>query len=110
MDTKELKTITKSVQELAKTRAETANIIKGVKSDLAETKKLSRGENKPWLIRTGAALMVMPDPLVTSVVGAAFLAAGAVQEGVKRQGLYLDDLPKALDSAVKTIKNTKDLV
>ncbi len=108
MDTKELKSITKSLQELAKTRAETADAVKSVKSDLVATRSLSKGESKPWLIRTGAALMVMPDPLVTSVIGAAFIGAGAVQEGIKRQGVYVDDLPKALGSAMKTLKNAKD--
>ena len=92
MDTKDVKSITKSLQELATTRAETANTINSVKIDLIATRKLSKSQNKPWLIRTGATLMVMPDPFVTSVIGAAFIAAGAVQEGVKRQGIYVDDL------------------
>jgi len=108
MDIKELKALTKSLQDLSKTRAETASSINSVKSDLITTRNLSKGENKPWLIRSGAALMVMPDPLVTCVIGAAFIAAGSVQAGVKRQSVYVDDLPKALGSAFKTIKSTKD--
>lgn len=110
MDTKELKALTKSLQDLAKTRADTASTINSVKTDLISTRTLSKGESKPWLIRTGAALMVMPDPLVTSVIGAGFIAAGAVQEGIKRQGSYLDDMPKALGSAMKTLKDSKDPV
>jgi len=51
----------------------------------------------------------MPDPLVTSVVGTAFLAAGVVQEGIKRQAVYLDDLPKAFQSAMKDLRNAQDL-
>jgi hypothetical protein len=109
-DVKDVKAITKSVQELAKIRSETACTVKNIKTDLAETKNLSKGENKPWLIRTGVALMVMPDPLVTSVIGAGFLAAGAVQQGIKHQAVYVDDLPKALGSAMKTLKNSKDLL
>jgi len=108
MDIKELKALTKSLQDLSKTRAETANSINSVKSDLISTRNLSKGESKPWLIRSGAALMVMPDPLVTCVIGAAFIAAGSVQAGIKRQGSYVDDLPKALDSAMKSLKNTKE--
>jgi hypothetical protein len=110
MNTEEFKSITKSVQELAKIRAETAGQVKGIKSDMIDAKKLWKGENKPWLIRTGVALILMPDPLVTSIVGTAFLAAGTVQEGIKRQAVYVDDLPKAFNSAMKTLKNTKDLV
>jgi hypothetical protein len=51
----------------------------------------------------------MPDPLLTSVVGTAFLAAGAVQEGIKSQAVYLDDLPKAFQSAMKDLRNSQDL-
>ena len=88
---------------------EFASLIKSATSDIGATKKLWKGQNKPWLIRAGIALIVMPDPLVTSVVGAAFLAAGAVQEGIKRQAVYLDDLPKAFQSAMKDLRNTQDL-
>jgi hypothetical protein len=54
--------------------------------------------------------MVMPDPLVTCIIGSGFLAAGAVQEGIKRQAVYLDDLPKAFNSAMRTLRNSKDLL
>ena len=110
MNTEEFKAITKSVQELAKTRVAMAGSVKSIKTDIAETKKLWKSENKPWLIRTGAALMVMPDPLVTCIIGSGFLAAGAVQEGIKRQAVYLDDLPKAFNSAMRTLRNSKDLL
>ncbi len=110
MKTEEFIALTKSVKELAKTRAELAGSIKAVNSDVAATKNLWKGGSKPWLIKTGVALMVLPDPLVTSVVGAAFLAAGAVQEGIKRQSVYVDDMPKAFNSAMKTLRNSKDLI
>jgi hypothetical protein len=82
MDIKELKALTKSLQDLSKTRAETANAMKSVKTDLLSTRNLSKGESKPWLIRSGATLMVMPDPLVTCIIGSAFIAAGSIQEGI----------------------------
>jgi hypothetical protein len=110
MKTEEFKAITKSVQEMARIRAETAGSIKNIKMDAGSTRQLWKGANKPWLIKTGVALMILPDPLVTTVVGAAFLAAGSVQEGIKRQAVYVDDLPKAFGSAMKTLKNTKDQI
>jgi hypothetical protein len=88
---------------------EFASLLKSATRTAGATKKLWKGQNKPWLIRTGIALIIMPDPLVTSLVGTAFLAAGAVQEGIKRQAVYLDDLPKAFQSAMKDLRNTKDL-
>ncbi len=110
MKTEEFKALTKSVKELTQAQIEFAGSIKSATSDAAATRKLWKGGNKPWLIRTGVALMVMPDPLVTSVVGAAFLAAGAVQEGIKRQAVYVDDMPKAFSSAMRTLRNSKDLI
>ena len=107
--TEEFKALTKSVKELTQSQIEFAGSIKSATRDVAATRKLWKGQNKPWLIRTGVALMVLPDPLVTSVVGAAFLAAGAVQEGIKRQAVYVDDLPKAFNSAMKTLKDMKDI-
>jgi hypothetical protein len=62
------------------------------------------------VIKTGLALLIFPAPVVSNVLGTAMLAAGAVQEGIKRQSIYLDDLPKALKSAMKNLKSTKDLV
>jgi hypothetical protein len=108
--TGEFKALTKSVKELRQIRMEYACTVKSMNRDVVAVGKLWRGENKPWLIRTGLALIVMPDPLVTSVVGTAFLAAGAVQEGIKRQAVYVDDLPKAFSSVMKTLKDSKDLV
>ena len=94
---------------MTKDHLEFASLLKSAARDAGATKKLWKGQNKPWLIRAGIALIVMPDPLVTSVVGTAFLAAGAVQEGIKRQAVYLDDLPKAFQSAMKDLRNTQDL-
>ena len=94
---------------MTKEHLEFASLLKSAARDAGATKKLWKGQNKPWLIRAGIALIVMPDPLVTSVVGTAFLAAGAVQEGIKRQAVYLDDLPKAFQSAMKDLRNTQDL-
>ena len=94
---------------MTKDHLEFASLLKSAARDAGATKKLWKGQNKPWLIRAGIALIVMPDPLVTSVVGTAFLAAGAVQEGIKRQAVYLDDLPKAFQSAMKDLRNSQDL-
>ncbi len=109
MKTEEFKALTNSVKELSKSHIEMARSVKSATRDADTAKKLWKGNNKPWLIRTGIALMVLPDPVVTSALGAAFLAAGAVQEGIKRQAVYVDDLPKAFNSAMKDLKNTKSL-
>jgi hypothetical protein len=52
MNTEEFKAITKSVQELAKTRVAMAGSVKSIKTDIAETKKLWKSEqavaNSNW--------------------------------------------------------------
>ncbi len=113
MKTEEFKALTKSVKELSamsKERVEITNSLKSVGSSANATKNLWKHGRKPLLIQAGLALLVFPEPFVSDVVGTALLAAGAVQEGIKRQSVYVDDMPKAFNSAMKALKNSKDLL
>ena len=65
---------------------------------------------RSFLIKAGLALIAFPDPTISDLVGTAMLAAGAVQMGIKRRAIYVDDLPKAFQSAMKDLKAAKDLV
>jgi hypothetical protein len=71
---------------------------------------LWRKGNKSILIKAGLSLIVFPEPVVSDILGTALLAAGAVREGIKRQSIYLDDLPKALKSAINDLKLAKELI
>jgi hypothetical protein len=77
---------------------------------LGSINKLYKSGNKNYLIRAGVALIVFPEPVVSDVLGTTLLAAGAIQEGIKRQSIFLDDLPKAFKSAMRDLKASKDLI
>jgi hypothetical protein len=49
---------------------------------------------------------VFPEPTpISEIVGVGFLAAGAVQKGIKNQYTYMEDIPKSLKSVFKEIEN-----
>jgi hypothetical protein len=110
MKTEEFKALTQSVKEMSRDHIELANSIKAASSSTNATKNLWKNGHKSLLIKVGLALLVFPEPIISDALGTALLAAGAVQEGIKRQAVYVDDMPKAFNSAMKTLKNTKDLV
>jgi hypothetical protein len=87
-----------------------AHLLKTTARDAKLTKRLWKGRNEPLLIKAGLALIAFPDPTISDVVGMLLLVAGTVQEGIQRQTLYVDDLPRALTSAVNELKAIRDFV
>lgn len=110
MKTEEFKALTESVKALSKDHVALANSISGAARDVGSTKGLWKSGSKPFLIKAGLALLVFPEPIVSDALGSLLLAAGAVQEGVRRQSVFVDDLPKAFQSAMRSIKNAKESV
>jgi hypothetical protein len=54
------------------------------------------------------ALIVLPEPTpVTPTIGACFIAAGAIQRGIKSRAIYMEDITKTLQSTLKEIVATK---
>ena len=106
----QFKALTASVKEMSKDHIVLGNSLKATATSANATKGLWKSGHKPLLIQAGLALIVFPEPIVSDALGTFLLAAGAVQEGIKRQAVYVDDLPKAFQSAMRTLKNTKDLV
>jgi hypothetical protein len=113
MKVEEFKALTKSVKEMtamSRERGEISASLKSVGPNVGQTKNLWKHGRKPLLIQAGLALIVFPEPFVSDVLGTSLLAAGAVQEGIKRQSVFIDDMPKAFNSAMKTLRNSKDLI
>jgi len=106
----EFKALTASIKEMSRDHVDMANSIGTAANSAGATKKLWKGGNKSFLIKAGLALVIFPEPVVSDMLGTALLAAGAVQEGIKRQSIYLDDLPKAFKSAMKDLKSTKESI
>ncbi len=114
MNTKELNDLTSSVKEVTKNHVEmevdTAQSIKATTNSAGSVNRLYKSRNKNFLIRAGMALLVFPEPIISDALGTTLLAAGAIQEGIKRQSIYLDDLPKAFKSAMRELKAAKDMI
>lgn len=108
MKAEEFKALTASIKEMSKDHVDMASSVEAAANSAGATKKLWRIGNKSFLIKAGLALIVFPEPVVSDMLGTTLLAAGAVQEGIKRQSIYLDDLPKAFRSAIKDLKSMKE--
>ena len=51
---------------------------------------------------------MFPDPSpVGEIIGAGFLVAGAVQKGIQKRTLYVSDLKKNLDNALKELNSAQ---
>ena len=95
---------TKAVVELTESYKELYKGIKGTAQETAATKKLWREGNKSNLIKIGVALILFPDPSpFGDIVAAGFLAAGAIQKGIQKQSLYIEDIKKTFDSTLKEV-------
>lgn len=110
MKTQEAKDLAKSVKEISQDQIALANSVSTVANGTGAAKKLWKSGNKNILMKAGLALIVFPEPVVSDVLGTVLLAAGAVQEGIKRRSIYLDDLPKALKSTIRELKLAKELI
>lgn len=114
MKTKEYKDLTESIKEMSETHiavhADTTHSITTAANSAGAVAKLNKSGNKSVLVKAGLALIVFPEPIVSDLLGTTLLAAGAVQEGIKRQAIYLDDLPKAFKSVMRDLKSTRDLL
>lgn len=110
MKIEEFKAVTASIKEMSKDYDNMARSI-GIAADSASAaRKLWKSGNKSFLIKAGLALVIFPEPVVSDILGTGLLAAGAVQEGIKRQSIFLDDLPKAFKSAMKDLKFAKESI
>lgn len=109
MKTEEVKTATKALNELNNGYLDLFGAIKGTSREAEATKKLWREGNKSTLIKIGVAFIVFPEPTpISATVGACFVAAGAVQKGIKNQAVYLEDIKKTFQNTLKDVWATKD--
>jgi len=90
--------------EVSQNRKDVAAALKQTKQNAMATRNLSKEGNKSKLIQIGISLIVFPEPTpISETVGSCFVAAGLIQQGIKKQAIYLDDIPKNLQSAFKEI-------
>jgi len=110
MKTEELKPITDAVNELSESYVDLALVLKETTREAKTTKRLWRNGKRSWLIKVGLALIAFPDPTVSDIVGSLMVAAGLVQEGIKRRTLHVEDVYKTFRSTFEEVCLTKESV
>ena len=99
------------IRELTESYVEAGRAIEASSMQVNRLKKLSRDAHKSRLIKIGLALIVFPEPTpISETVGACFVAAGAIQQGIKNQGIYIEDIPKTLRQTLNEVKSFKDSI
>jgi len=107
MKNEDAKEMAKVTSELTGSYADLINAIKGTTREVKMTKKLWRKGNKSMLIKVGLALIAFPDPTISDIVGAALVAAGTVQAGIRRRSIYVDDIFKTFQKTLQEVRNTE---
>jgi hypothetical protein len=107
MKPEEAKNATKALNELSESYIDVIGAVKGTSNAAESTKKLWREGNKSRLIKIGLSLIVFPEPTpISETIGACFIAAGAVQKGIKSRAIYLEDLTKTFKNTLKDVMET----
>lgn len=111
MKPKELKDFADALRETAFTRAETARVTNSslleLTRELRSTRKLWRGGNNSTLIKVGLALIALPDPGVSDIVGSALIAAGLIHRKMKNSALHVEDVYKTFPLVFKELGSLK---
>lgn len=103
----DLKALADSVKELNESYEDLLSAVKGTAKEVRETKKLWRKGNNSILIKAGLALIAFPDPTISDIIGAALVAAGAVQMGIRHGTLYTEDVYKTFHRTLKDLLEVK---
>jgi hypothetical protein len=104
MRAEEIKTTTKALNELTESYSDLAGALKDTVRDVKVAKKLWRAGNKSRLIKIGVALIMFPEPTpISETVGACFVAAGAVQTGIRNRAIFLEDVTKTFKNTLKDV-------
>jgi hypothetical protein len=108
-EVKTAKTAINALVELHQSKKEAAKAVKGTAHEATVTRLLWREGSKSPLIKLGFALIAFPEPTPFSeMIGAGFVAAGAVQKGIQSRYIYMEDIAKTFKSAFREISASKD--
>ncbi len=110
MKAKDAKVVASGVNILSESYVDAAAAIKATASTVEGTKKLWRDGKHSWLIKAGIALIAFPDPTISDVVGTAFVAAGLVQEGIRRRSLHAEDVARTFQRTMRELYGLSDYI
>ena len=107
MKLEQAKAATKALKELNESYIDVIGAVKSTAKVAADTKKLWKEGNKSRLIKIGLSLIVFPEPTpISETVGACFIAAGAIQKGIKSRAIYMEDITKTFKNTIKDVLAT----
>jgi hypothetical protein len=104
----EFESLVDAINELSESYADSTQALKETTREAKATKQLWRNGKRSWLIKVGLALIAFPDPTISDIVGSLMVAAGLVQEGIKRRTLHLEDVYKTFQNTFKEVCLTKE--
>jgi len=110
MDVNQLKTLSTALKELNESYNDFLCSMKDTVREAKTAKKLWHDGQKPWLIKLGLALIVFPEPAVSDILGTLLIAAGTVQEGLRRRALHVEDVPKTFKNVVKELQAVQESI
>jgi len=108
MKTKDLKALNEALKELNESYSDFLCSMKDTVKEVKATKKLWHNGEKPWLIKLGLALIVFPEPAISDILGSLLIAAGTVQEGIRRRALHVEDIPKTFKGMMKELQAAEE--
>lgn len=103
MKIEEAKTMVTVANELSESYVDLLQALKVTTREARATKKLWRSGNDSFLIKLGLTLIAFPDPTITDVIGSFLVAAGFVQAGIRKHGVYVGDISKTFSNTLKEL-------
>jgi len=103
-----LKATRKALTEMNESYFDLLKATKETTWNIHETQQLWRAGYKSRLIKIGVALVLFPEPTpISEIVGAGFIAAGAVQKAIRSRALFMEDVKKTFQSTLREISDVK---
>jgi len=107
MKTDEIKTLADTLNELNESYMDLMQTMTETTKEVNATKELWRKRSNSILIKLGLALIAFPDPTISDIIGAALVAAGTVQQGIRRHTIYVEDVYKTFHYTLKEMLTIK---
>jgi hypothetical protein len=108
MKTEDAKALADALKELNESYGELLQTMKETTREAKTAKNLWRKGKSSRLIKIGLALIAFPDPTISDIIGSALVAAGMVQEGIRRRTIYVEDVYKTFQNTLKEVWNIRE--
>ena len=108
LKSEEVKAVARSLKELSESYVDEARALKSTATTAQATTQLWRSEKWPALVKAGLTLIALPELGISTVVGSALVAAGAVQEGIRKRTVHVDDICRVFRQTLKDLRSIEE--